>query len=278
MWVLLLLAATAIFSTGGKAGACLAAAASAIFFLSIAAGGTGMIIPWQTRKQTQYLWTDATADPEWRYLITARKIAQEWYFSRWNNRKLVYVGAILALLVALLAFIDGILELVLSFYPLCSTAIIGLKYSLLTAIVLGFGIFVTVGFGRNKTPPGISDTLGKLHGAGYLWAEWNNRCDTVPMPYVLWKYIRYLIPVASLGYHYFSPHNVNSAIIAVLGITMLYFAFVVTDVSFDTLAALNNIEFCPCRSIFLARLVREADFLRQGYKPLWAKIIELTGL
>ena len=65
---------------------------------------------------------------------------------------------------------------------------------------------------------------------------------------------------------------------AVVGVAMAYFAYVMANLSFDVLAAVNGVEVCLCRSSFLARLVWESQFLSQWHKPLWAKLLSWIGV
>ena len=277
MWWLLLLFVVAICMESGKVGVWIALIVALFSFLSLISMGVGMIYPW---PQQQNVWVDDAAEPSWRYLIHARHLAEQWALSRWGSKRAAAVagwgGLILALL-SFLAFVVFEAEALLPHSQYPKMAATWLLWLLLGASVLLFCFsFLKIKVPDVKTPEEI--IRGGLHGEMVLLGQWRTLCGSVPLPFSLWRYFRLLIPVGGWAYHYFFLDGRLLALTAVMGVAMAYFAYVMVDLSFDLLAAVNGVAVCPCRSPYLARLVWEAQFLSCRYKPLWARILSDIGL
>ncbi len=269
----------AICINAGKVGMWCAFVLFVLFFTGLATSEGGMIWPWTKKKDDAGIspWSDDGAEDVWHYLIAARTVAQDWYFSRWRDRTWIAVAAWLGILIAVLSGLVGLDEIWLVFSPQGQWPKSTIIFLFWAMGVLALPVLGVAFFGRSRNKKEIVDLIQQLHGATYLWSQWHSLCGITPLPFAFWRYARILIPIGTFAYHHFLPIGAPSAITAVLSVFMMYFGYSVLDISFDTLAALNGIEFCPCRSVFLARMVWECGFLMQHHKPLWAKVLESLG-
>lgn len=288
MWIVLLFL-LALCIGAGKAGVWLAFLGAILWALWLGTQGTGMIWPWPGKKQGAAKgnqspiepWEDATADAGWKYLIAARNTAEHWMMARWKSRGKATAGAWLVLLIALVSFCAGIVFILIAFWPHVTVFAQALSWLLDGLLFIGVGVAFFV-YTARTSPSGYRSAAciirEDLHGEIPLLSQWQMLCGTVPLPYSLWRYLRFVIPVAAWAYHGFQPEHESLALDAVMGVALLYFAYILVDAAFDTLAALNAVEVCPCRSSFLARMVWEAQFMRMHYKPVWARIATWIGL
>ncbi|MBU2763380.1 hypothetical protein [Acidithiobacillus caldus] len=236
-----------------------------------------MIWPWPKREE----WEDAAADPGWRYLVNARKVAEQWVLSRWGSRQKAHLAGWIGLFIAFLSAAAALIfwaEALFPESPYPEMAASWLLLVLLAVSVLLFGFLLWVGRVAKESRSAGTVIREDLHGEMVLLGQWRTFCGAVPLPYSFWRYARGLIPAFGWAYHHFFAGGHFLALTAVVGVAMAYFAYVMTDLSFDVLAALNGIEVCPCRSSFLARLVWEALFLSQRHKPFWARLVSWLGL
>lgn len=275
MW-LLLLVVLAICVQSGKAGVWVALAVGISLLLSAVLNGVGMIWPWPKQKG----WEDAAADPCWRFLVNARKVAEQWVLGRWGSRQNAYLAGWIGMLIALLSAAAALIfwaEALFPESPYPKMAASWLLFVLLAVSVLLFGFLFLVGKVAKERRSASMVIREDLHGEMVLLGHWRTLCGSVPLPYSFWRYARGLIPAFGWAYHHFFAGGHLLALTAVVGVAMAYYAYVMTDLSFDVLAALNGIEVCPCRSSFLARLVWEAQFLSQRHKPFWARVVSSLG-
>ena len=247
-----------------------------------------MIWPWPARRRIQSpavpdfpeeVWEDASAEPCWTYLVSARRVAEAWALSRWRSTsfaRAVSWGMVFVALASL--FSSGAFEWeAITRQSPVSTMVAGVVLDVV--LVMSFAMALLVSMGRARAPrSAASVVLEDLQGAMPLLGSWRNLCGTVPLPYTFWRYARLSIPAMAAVYRHFLENGQTLAITAVIGVAMAYFAYVVLDMAFDTLAALNGVEVCPCRSRFLARLVWEAQFLSMRHKPWWARWMTGIGI
>uniref|UniRef100_E6QGQ4 Uncharacterized protein n=1 Tax=mine drainage metagenome TaxID=410659 RepID=E6QGQ4_9ZZZZ len=284
MWLLFLVLIVVCLGSG-KVGVWVAAVIAVVLALSSVSKGTGMIWPWPKREPRKINdesfpeWSDGSADPGWGYLIHARIVAEDWVLSRWG-RKAASWYAWAGLLIALLSFCSFLVFEAEALFPHSRYPHMAASDLLNVLFVVSLG-FLAYPFIKPKTTSAKSAAgviREDLHGAVVLLAQWRTFCGTVPLPYSFWRYARGLLPVAGWAYHRFVSDGHLLALTAVVGVAMGYFAYVMVDLSFDVLAAVNGVEVCPCRSSFLARLVWESQFLFQRHKPLWAKFVSWMGI
>ncbi|MGE0047743.1 MAG: hypothetical protein AB7T01_02245 [Acidithiobacillus sp.] len=278
MWVLALVF-LAICVESGKAGLWVVQIAGIFFLLSLVSMGAGMIWPWPSGERPD-AWADPAAEPSWKYLIHARTLAEQWVLGRWGTKQAAalagWSGLGLAFL-SLLAFLTFEAE---ALFPESTWPRTVADWLLWLLLAVGFLLFLFSVF-RIKVPnvKSAQEVIREdLHGEMVLLGEWRTFCESIPLPFSLWRYLRLLLPAGGWAYHHFSHGGQPAALTAVVGIAMAYFAWVMVDASFDLLAAVHGVEICPCRSPYLARVVWEAQFLSQRHKPFWAKVLSAIGI
>lgn len=284
MWLLFLVLMVVCLGSG-KVGVWVAAGVAVVLALSSISKGTGMIWPWPKREHRKNNdesfpeWSDHSADLGWEYLIHARIVAEDWALSRWGQKaasRYAWVG----LFIALLSFFSFLVFEAEALFPHSHYPQIAASVLLDVLFIASLG-FLAFSFKKAKAASAKSAARvirEELHGEVVLLAQWRTFCGTVPLPYSFWRYARGLLPVAGWAYHRFVSDGHLLALTAVVGVAMAYFAYVMVDLSFDVLAAVNGVEVCPCRSSFLARLVWESQFRFQRHKPLWAKFVSWMGI
>ena len=283
MW-LLLLVVLAVCVESGKAGVWAALVIGVGLLLSALLNGVGMIWPWPKRgvsKDTANLgWDDSAVDQSWSFLIHARQVAEQWVLSRWGTALKARVGAWIGLVIALLSAVAAIIFWAEALFPKSPCPEMAASWLLGVLLLMSVGLFgylLWVGKVATRNRSAAVIIREDLYGEMYLLGQWRTFCGTVPLPYSFWRYARGLLPVVGWVYHHFFSDGHLLALTAVVGVAMAYFAYVMTDLSFDVLAVVNGVEVCACRSSFLARLVWEAQFLSQRHKPIWARWITWLG-
>jgi hypothetical protein len=279
MWLLGLFF-LAICLESGRSGIWMALVAAALWGTSCAFQGDGLIWPWPASRQFPVKdWEDASAETCWTNLVSARRIAEEWALSRWKSASFasaVSWGMIFLSLASMVCFGTFEWDAISGQSPLSSMAA---EVSLDIILVMSFAILLLASIGRTRTArSATSVVMDDLQGALPLLRSWRDLCGTAPLPYVFWRYASLGIPALAAIYRHLLENSQTLAITAVFGVAMVYFAYVVLDMAFDTLAVLNGVEVCPCRSRFLARLVWEAQFMSIHYKPVWARWMTGIGI
>lgn len=247
-----------------------------IFLLSVIGNLVGMIWPWPRRS----VWRDSDAQPCWAYLISARNEAESWMLRRWGSAGWVRVSGWIGLFIALLSATAGALFFAETLFPkslVLSAVLSWFMDGELVVVACLFALSLKRGVFGSREPP-AKVIRERLNGEMVLLSEWREFCGLVPMPFSLWRYLRLVIPVTGWVYHHFFFDGDMAALTAVMAVAMVYFAYIMVDVSFDLLAAVNGVEVCPCRSPYLARLVWESQFLVQKHKPMWARFLSSVGL